>query len=106
MQEGVLARIRRAVENGEYRFSSHADEEADAERITMAEVREALLTGQVLEDYPDHRRGPCCLIYGRTSQGRDVHVVLSTGPLPLTVVTVYEPKPPRWRTPTERGSRA
>ena len=82
-----MGHIRRAVEDGQYRFSSHADEEADAEQITVADIREALLTGQIVEDYPEHRRGPCCLVYGRTSADKDIHVVITTGRLPLTIVT-------------------
>jgi hypothetical protein len=102
----TLEHIRRAIEAGTYRFSSHADEEAQEERIAVVEIKEAILRGTILENYPDHRRGPCCLLYGKASTSRDLHVVISTGVLPLTIVTVYEPMPPRWRNPTERGERS
>jgi len=73
------------------------------ENITLAEVLEAMATGRILEDYPQHRRGPCCLISGETVQRRPLHVVCTTD-LPLVVIiTAYEPKPPKWITPFQRG---
>jgi hypothetical protein len=33
----------------------------------------------------------------------DLHMVVSYSELPITIITVYEPRPPKWRTPTERG---
>jgi hypothetical protein len=57
----------------------------------------------VLENYPEHRRGACCLLYGRAANGRHLHVVCTTAQPVLIVITVYEPRPPRWITPTQRG---
>jgi hypothetical protein len=53
--------IRQQVRAGNYEFSGHADDERQAERIPIAEVEEALLAGEVLEDYPNDPRGPRCL---------------------------------------------
>jgi len=84
------------------KLSLHAAEEALAEHITRAEIEAAMFDAQMLEDYPDWWLGPSCLIYGRTDSGRDIHVVVSYSGLPVTVITVYEPKLPKWFTPTER----
>ena len=43
--------------------------------ITPAEVREVVLQADVIEDYPGDVRGHSCLLMGKTSQDRIVHVV-------------------------------
>lgn len=99
----VWARIRAQVETENGRITQHAHEEMVAEGITLQEVFEVLAQGEILENYPEHRRGPCCLVSGLTSQGRPLHVVCTTAQPLLIVITVYEPKPPKWITPTQRG---
>jgi Domain of unknown function (DUF4258) len=53
--------------------------------------------------YPDHRRGACCLLCGYTDSGRPLHLVCTTLQSPVILITVYEPKLPKWETPTQRG---
>ncbi|MCH8205865.1 MAG: DUF4258 domain-containing protein [Chloroflexi bacterium] len=86
-------------------MTRHGTQEALAEGITVTEIREAIARGTILEDYPEHQRGPCCLIYGKTALGRDLHLVVTTGRTPVILITVYEPGPPRWVGPETRGQR-
>jgi hypothetical protein len=72
------------------------------EDITLGEVIEAMSTGTILEDYPQHRRGPCCLIAGETAERRPLHVVCTTDLQVVIVITTYEPRPPKWVTPSRR----
>jgi len=98
-----MARIRAQLETESVRITQHAHEEMVAEDIALQEVFEALEQGEILENYPQHRRGPCCLVSGLTGQGRPLHVVCTTAQPLLIVITVYEPKPPKWITPRRRG---
>ena len=75
-----------------------------AEEITLPEVYDSVLSGEVLENYPGHRRGACCLVNGVTAGGRRLHVVCTTSRSVLIIITVYEPRPPKWTTPTARRS--
>ena len=43
--------------------------EQEAPRFTVEDVYEALGSGQILENYPEALRGPCCLINGNTRRG-------------------------------------
>jgi hypothetical protein len=97
--------LKRAVDEGQIKISLHAAEEALAEKITRTDIEMVMLNAQVLEDYPDWWLGSSCLIYGRSATGRDLHIVVSYTGLPVTIVTVYEPRPPKWITPTRRRSR-
>lgn len=96
--------IRIQARTGNLRVTLHAQQEMTEEQISLDDVLEAIAQGVILEDYPQHRRGACCLIYGRTLAGRAVHVVCTSGRPTLIIITVYEPKLPKWLTPTQRRS--
>ena len=102
-EEAILSLLKQAVQERQIKISLHAAEEALAEEITRTEIETVLLTAQLLEDYPDWWLGPSCLIYGRAEIGRHLHIVVSYSRLPVTIITVYEPRPPKWLTPTRRG---
>jgi hypothetical protein len=101
----VIDQLRQAILGDGIVLTYHAAQEALEERISVDEIKEALLNGMILEDYPEHQRGACCLVYGKTNLGRDLHVVVTTGKSPVRVITVYEPRLPYWLTPTARGQR-
>lgn len=67
--------IKQRVRSGNPEFSGHADDERQAERISVAEVEGAILDGEILEDYPNDPRGPSCLVLGHGSLGYPIHVV-------------------------------
>jgi len=98
----ILKRIRVQAAAENVRVTQHAEQEMIEEKILLDEVFEAVDTGQVLENYPKHLRGACCLINGLTQDGRSLHIVCTTAQPVLIIITVYEPKSPKWITPTQR----
>jgi hypothetical protein len=100
--EPILRRIADQVASEAFRVTQHAQQEMAAEDILLSDVLEVLSRPQVLENYPDHRRGACCLVSGYTQSVRPLHVVCTTAQPLLIIITVYEPKPPKWVTPTQR----
>ncbi len=48
------------------------------------------------------RRGACSLVSGLSQEGRPLHIVCTTAQPLLILITVYEPKPPKWVTPRKR----
>jgi hypothetical protein len=86
----------------EVRITQHAQIEMDAEEISLDEVLMAISNGSVLENYPEHKRGPCCLLYGQTFERRHLHIVCTTTLPRLVIITVYEPFPPKWVSPLQR----
>lgn len=78
--------------------------EQEIPRFTVNDVYEAIHTGWILENYPEAVRGSCCLINGKTIRRRPIHVVCTSTRTPLFIITVYEPKPPGFVSPTQRGA--
>jgi len=85
------------------RLTLHAQQEMIEDDVAVSEILSCLKECTVLENYPDHKRGACCLVGGRTIKERFLHVVCTTTGPDLIIITVYEPKPPKWKTPFERG---
>ena len=89
--------IRAKVASNTFEFSQHALDQTVLRSIGVHEVREAVASGEVIEDYPTDKYGPSCLIFGRTSTGRPLHVQCSYPSRPLVkVITLYEPDPDLW----------
>ena len=63
--------------------------------IDRIEIEEAVLLGKIIEDYPDDKYSPSCLIYGRSEAGRHLHVQISLPPT-VVVITAYEPDEVEW----------
>ena len=99
-----LETLRGAFHAHEYLLTEHASERAAQRGILAAEIEQAIETGEVIEDYPEDKYGPSCLIYGRLSGRRDLHVQVSY-PAPYRVITVYEPNPDEWESGRTRISR-
>ncbi len=102
--ESIARRLAEQAIRNELRVAVHAHQEMVEEDINYESLRQALSGCRVIENYPEHRRGPCCLVCGQTRQGRYVHVVCTTSVEVAVIITVYEPKPQKWLSPFQRGS--
>jgi len=93
----LIQEIRQKFTANRFEFSKHAVDQLMLREITVQEVREAIATGEVIEDYPDDKYGPSCLISGTTRKQRPIHVHCSYPSRPIVkVITVYEPDSIRW----------
>ncbi len=85
-------------------ITDHADEEATSDGPSYDEILFSTLKGEIIEDYPDDRPYPSCLIFGETFSGNPVHSVwaynIDTGWAVL--ITVYRPDPEKWFNWTQR----
>ncbi|MCB2263644.1 MAG: DUF4258 domain-containing protein [Candidatus Thiosymbion ectosymbiont of Robbea hypermnestra] len=103
--EAIVARLRQQAEEELMRITVHAHQEMVEEHISLDDVVSVLLQATVVENYPEHRRGACCLVCGQNRTGRYLHVVCTTALDPAIIITVYEPKLPKWVDPFTRGQR-
>jgi len=101
--EAIENRLRQQAESERLRVTVHAHQEMVEENISLDEVKQVLFNATLIENYTEHKRGSCCLVCGKTLQRKYVHVVITTSLEVAIIITVYEPKPPKWVTPFERG---
>jgi hypothetical protein len=62
--------------------------------ISPSEVRKAVESGTIIEDYPEDPRGHSCLIL--EAESRPLHVVCSPKSNYLAIITAYLPDPNQW----------
>ncbi|RLC62048.1 MAG: hypothetical protein DRI80_07325 [Chloroflexota bacterium] len=53
----VVEYIREQIEADNYEFSLHAEHEREDEHILVEEIEQSVMSGELLEDYPDDPRG-------------------------------------------------
>lgn len=93
-----LQEIKSKLADGHYEFSKHAVDQSIIRRISVVEISEAIaLSDEIIEDYPEDKYGPSCLILGFTQSGRPLHIQCSYPSRPLLkIITVYEPDVDVW----------
>ena len=87
-----------AILHDRIRITDHADEEAQADRLSYEEIFFSVMRGEVIEEYPTDRPYPSCLIYGESFAGEPIHSVWAYNSETkwAVLVTVYRPDPKRW----------
>jgi uncharacterized protein DUF4258 len=97
-----IAEIKTKVGMNEYVYSHHADLERRADELTLTQVEDALLAGEILEQYPDTGRGESCLMVEFSGE-TPLHAVCGWRGDKVVLITVYIPGPPKFVDPWTRG---
>ena len=93
----LIDAIRAKVASGDFEYSQHAVDQTTLRHIAVPEIREAIANGEVIEDYPNDKYGPSCLVLGFTTIGRPIHIQCSHPSRPLIkIITAYLPDPNEW----------
>jgi hypothetical protein len=59
-------------------------------------VENALMNGEIIEQYPTDYPFPSCLVLGYTKAGKPLHVVCGSSGVELWLITAYFPSPSEW----------
>ncbi|GAB4540254.1 MAG: DUF4258 domain-containing protein [Anaerolineales bacterium] len=90
-----ILEIQKEVRADNVFFSEHAVRRMAKRDISDDEVVNALLSGEIIEEYPDDKYSPSFLVLGETKGKRPLHVVCSLPPR-VRIITVYQPEPNEW----------
>jgi len=84
-------------EEGSFELAKHVVDQRIIRGISVKETQELFVDAEVIEDYPEDKYGPSCLILGKTKDGRPLHIQCSYPSRPLIkIITLYEPDPDLW----------
>jgi hypothetical protein len=93
----MIEEIKVKIASGMFEFSKHATDQSILRRVAIQELHEALANAEIIEDYPNDKYGPSCLLLGFTRHQRPLHVQCTYPSRPLIrIVTIYEPDPAEW----------
>jgi hypothetical protein len=70
-----------AIRNSRLRITDHADEEAVDDGLTFDEIYFSVIHDEVIEDYPNDKPYPSCLIIGNNFSGEPIHSVWAYNPV-------------------------
>ncbi len=87
-----------AIRSGRIRITDHADEETQNDRLSYEEIFFSVFTGELIENYPEDKSYPSCLVYGCTFKDEPVHSVWAYNEETqwVVLITTYRPDPARW----------
>ena len=92
-----IQQVRKQLANGEFDFSRHGFQRALQHNISELEINEAGELAIVIEDYPDDKYSPSCLLLEFTGLGRPLHIQVSLAETALIrIITLYEPNVHEW----------
>jgi hypothetical protein len=94
----IFEAVRAAISRGAIQVSRHAIRELEADSLLLHETLNAVLSGELIEDYPEAVRGPCCLVGGILETREWVHTVWGWDSASgiAVLITAYRPDPRKW----------
>ena len=93
----LLEELVEKIQAGAFEFSKHAADQSIIRDVSLQEIKEAFEHAKIIEDYPEDKYGPSCLVLGFTRSKRPLHIQCSYPSRPLVkIITLYEPDPNRW----------
>lgn len=89
--------MRERLALGRYRLSSHALVRIVERNIPGELIRQAGAAAEVIEDYPDDKYSPSCLLLGFGQDGTPLHLHVSRADNPdAKIITLYVPDENEW----------
>ena len=73
----TLEMLCQQLSQGEFELSRHAFRRAVERNISETEIRQAGTNAEIIEDYPDDKYSPSCLLLGFTEEERPLHIQVS-----------------------------
>ena len=93
----MINQLRSKIAANQFEFSKHALDQSILRGITVQELREAIADGEVIEDYPNDKYGPSCLVFGMTKAHEPIHIQCSYPSRKVVkIITPYQPDPEQW----------
>jgi hypothetical protein len=92
----MLNHIKELIKKELYDVKLHSRKRMIERNIKINEVKEAIENGKIIEEYIEDKPLPSYLIYGKTSNYRHLHIVISVDEEVAAIITFYEPDPIKW----------
>ncbi len=89
-----IEELRELCAKGSVRWTDHVLKRLMQRGIFQSEIIQAIMDGEIIEQYPDDYPYPSCLILGTT--GRIIHVACGRGENELWIITAYRPDSSEW----------
>lgn len=82
---------RKLCDESEIMWTAHCLQRMQERDISRADVKNGIVTGEIIEEYPDDFPNYSCLIFGYSINGKILHIVAGCDNMKIYVITVYYP---------------
>ncbi len=89
--------IRRMVKHEKIRWTNHVIVRLFQRNITQEDIKNALLNGEIIEEYENDYPFPSCLVYGINLKDEILHIVCGSDGEELWIITAYYPDNIKWK---------
>ena len=90
--------LRKYFQNDTIVISEHAKNRCRERNIKQKDIKCCVMSGEIVEQYPDDFPFPSCLIFGYASDNRIIHVVISDEGESGRIITAYIPNTTKFET--------
>ena len=97
MESLSIEKIIGYIKKGKIRWTNHLMIRLCQRNITQEDIEQAILNGEIIEEYKQDYPYPSCLILGKTSNNKIIHVVCGVGENELWIITSYYPNEDEWQ---------
>ena len=94
--ELTIENLRTLASGGQIFLTAHSQARLYERGILLADIRQAIQSGKIIEYRPDDYRCPSCLVLGVNLAGRWLHVVCGIHEGALWILTAYWPDLDHW----------
>jgi hypothetical protein len=92
----TIEEIRKNCQDNRIEVTSHILLRFQQRNISYDEIKEVIMSGEIIEEYPNDYPYPSCLLLGYTSNNRVIHIVVGMSETKLWLITAYQPNPEQW----------
>lgn len=92
----TIENIREFVQERKIRWTNHIIIRLFQRNITQVDIEEALISGEIIEEYENDYPYPSCLVYGITVNDKVLHIVCGSNGEELWIITAYYPDKNEW----------
>lgn len=96
MNEITLEILHTLCHDDTIRMTQHMTLRLRERKIRYEDVKHAVMTGEIIEDYPNDSPQPSCLLLGSSVNGKPIHIVVGVGEGCLWFITAYHPDKDNW----------
>ena len=91
-----IKRLQWYYDNDKVFITAHAAERFRQRGIKIKDIRSAVKTGEIIEQYPEDYPYPSCLLMGLSVKAQPLHVVMSDEGNASRIITAYFPDADKW----------
>ena len=96
MNDITMNTVKQMCQSKMLRWTNHILVRLLQRGISLDDVERTLLSGEIIEQYPDDYPYPSCLILGVPDAKRHMHIVCGVSDVELWLITAYYPDGEEW----------